>query len=265
MTRTSTDDAAQGGQITDRSRILQLVDTLDAPSVSQLLQIAGALGATIEGQVKEDAVLMEPAFRGEFEARLKVHHATHSKQLDRISFEDAFRAASRRAGRTVVGSAHATAPFIDEVVDGEGVALKTTAARDVRAGTAHISKLCEASWIQDVRGAQAREGKAKEQIRRFLAQADRIYQLRVLPDRVNWKYQLIEIPVELFHPILDLDRNFFAPDGPRIPISDAVGPCMTFVLDRSDAKITIAKIPVSRCIVHAEWTLPKKDGDLGSG
>jgi hypothetical protein len=254
---TSTD--SRPGDISDQ--LQEAIRGLNAASVRQLAQIAGALAAPIEGTVNEDAGLISPPFRQEFEARLKVHHATHSKQLDRISLEDAFRAASRAAGREVRGTSSATGPFIDEVVDGEGVALKSTAARDVRASKVHISKLGEASWIQDVRGAQAREAAAKDQIRRFLAQAKRIYQLRVLPDSTDWKYQFVEVPTGLFEPILDLERQLFAPDGPRIPVVDAVGQCLTLVLDRSDAKITITNIPITRCIVHATWSIPKKDGD----
>lgn len=249
---------------TDLIRLQLALGGLDSASVGQLVQIANALTSSIDGEINTDGGLITSEFREEFEARLKVHHATHSKQLDRISLEDAFRAASRAAGRTVRGDSGATAPFIDEVIDGEGVAIKSTAAKDVRATKAHISKLCEASWIQDVRGAQAREAAAKDQIRHFLEQAQRIYQLRVLPDRVNWQYQLIEVPVQLFLPILELDRSLFAPDGPRIPVVDDVGPCLTLVLDRSDAKITIANIPIGRCVVHARWTIPKKPGDAGT-
>lgn len=246
-----------------RQNLEDAVRSLDVASVAQLVQIATALAVPIEGSVDPSAGLLVTEFQQEFEARLKVHHATHSKQLDRISFEDAFSAASRAAGRTVRGGAAATAPFIDEVIDGEGVALKTTAARDVRASKAHISKLCEASWIQDVRGAQQRAAATKDQFQRFLSQAHRIYQLRVLPHPSLWKYQLIEVPTHLFHPILRLDRAAFAPDGPRIPVVDADGPCLTLVLDRSDAKITIANIPISRCVVHGAWNISKKDGDAG--
>lgn len=246
-----------------REQLTIATESLDEASVAQLVQIATALAVPIQGTVEAGAGLVVPEFRAEFEARLKVHHATHSKQLDRISFEDAFTSASRAAGRTVRGAAGATAPFIDEVVNDEGVALKTTAAKDVRATKAHISKLCEASWIQDVRGAQQREAATKDQIRRFLDQAHRIYQLRVLPNVSSWHYQFIEIPMALFAPIMRLDRALFAPDGPRLPVVDADGPCLTLVLDRSDAKITIANIPISRCIVHAVWVVPKKAGDAG--
>lgn len=255
----------EGNESRLEEELQRAIAGLGRAALGQLLQISTALAAPLEGTVNDAAGLIVPAFRDEFEARLKVHHATHSKQLDRISLEDAFRAASRAAGRAVRGSSSATAKFIDEVIDGEGVALKSTAAQDVRATKAHISKLCEASWIQDVRGAQARELAAKEQIQSFLGQVHRIYQLRVLPSKTHWHYQLIEIPVKLFHPILDLDRVLFAPDGPRIPVSDALGECLTLVLDRSDAKITIANIPITRCVIHAEWSIPKKQGDAGTG
>lgn len=250
------------GNISDR--LQKAIAGLDHASLWQLAQIAGALAAPLDGTVNEDAGLITPPFRQEFEARLKVHHATHSRQLDRISLEDAFRAASRAAGRAVRGTTYATEPFIDEVVDGEGIALKSTAAKDVRANKVHISKLSEASWIQDVRGAQAREQAAKEQISKFLAETQRIYQLRVLPDIAAWRYQFVEVPTRLFEPILDLDRQLFAPDGPRIPVEDTVGPCLKLVLDRSDAKITITNIPITRCIIHASWNIPKKQGDAGT-
>jgi hypothetical protein len=265
MTPAEADESSDVETSSCRWKLLeQAVAGLDDASVDQMIQIAGALAAPIERKSNPDAGLVTPAFQAEFEARLKVHHATHSKPLDRTSLEDAFRAASRRAGRTVRGTSGATEPFIDEVIDGEGVALKSTAAKDVRATRAHISKLCEAAWIQDVRGSGPRAAATKTQIANFLAEAKRIYQLRVLPDTTNWLYQLIEIPTHLFEPILSLDKSLFAPDGPRIPVTDQTGHCLTLVLDRSDAKITIANIPISRCIIHAEWTIPKKDGDLGA-
>jgi hypothetical protein len=94
-----------------------------------------------------------------------------------------------------------------------------------------------------------------------MSEVDRLIQMRILPDSTMWRYQLLEMPLSLLAPVADLDRNLFAPDGPSIPIVDAVGPCFTLKLDRSDSKITFAKIPVARCIEHARWSLPKKDGD----
>lgn len=121
----------------------------------------------------------------------------------------------------------ATNRFIDEIIDGEGVALKGSAAKDIakdiKEDRVHISKLCEAAWIQDVRGSIQRAEAAKNQIRMYLDVVDRIYQLRVIPNAQQWIYQLVEIPVSLFEPILHLDRNLFASDGPRIESRTLMG------------------------------------------
>ncbi len=139
------------------------------------------------------------------------------------------------------------------------MALKGSAAKDIKEDRVHISKLCEAAWIQDVRGSIQRAEAAKNQIRMYINVVDRIYQLRVIPNAQQWIYQLVEIPVSLFEPILHLDRNLFAPDGPRIEVTDSHGLCMVFILDRSDSKITIGRIPIGRCITHGRWSLAKRE------
>jgi len=155
----------------------------------------------------------------------------------------------------------ATRRFIDEIIDGQRVAIKSTAAQNVHEQFLHISKVSEAAWIQDVRGAQAREEKTKTQIAEYVSEVDRLWQMRILPDRLTWRYQFVEIPMALLNPVATLDRALFAPDGPTIVVRDARGPCLTLKLDRSDAKITFSRIPISRCIIHATWTLDKKEGD----
>ncbi|WP_446218650.1 hypothetical protein [Micromonospora sp. IBHARD004] len=244
-----------------RVRLVEIVSRLNDIQAHKLLKFAEAFLLPIDAWMNPQSNLVTEAFAKEFEARLQLHHATHSKQLDRVGLEDAVRAASIAAGRSVHGPMGATRRFIDEIIDGERFAIKSTAALNVSEQFLHISKVSEAAWIQDVRGAQARAEKAKQQILSYMTEVDRLIQLRILPDREKWRYQLVEIPMSLLRPILDLDRNLFAPDGPTIPIVDGRGPCLTLKLDRSDAKITFTRIPISRCIIHARWTLDKKPGD----
>jgi hypothetical protein len=239
--------------------LVNLIQTLSPAKQRQLMGITQALAEPIEADINWSAALVTTEFADEFASRLQLHHATHSKELQRTAIEDAFRAASLAAGRSVSPPMSATERFIDEIIDGEGVALKGSAARDIREDRVHISKLCEAAWIQDVRGSAQRAEAAKKQIGMYLEIVDRIYQLRVIPNTRQWIYQLVEIPVSLFEPILHLDKNLFAPDGPRIEVTDSHGPCMAFILDRSDSKITIGKIPIERCITHGRWTLAKRE------
>lgn len=244
-----------------RERIVEMLSRMNSAEVGQVLQICAALSTEIQASVNDDSNLATGPFVHEFEARLKVHHATHSKPLDRVSLEDAFKSAAIAAGSTVRSNQGATEPYIDVVINGEGVAIKSTAARDVRDEWAHVSKLCEAAWLQDVRGAKDRETHLKELMTRFLAKCARIYQLRVIPDRTRWIYQLLEIPVDLFQPVFSLDRSEFAPDGPTLRLTDRRGPTLNIKLDRSDSKITVTRIPVTRCVEHARWVLTKSPSD----
>jgi hypothetical protein len=244
-----------------RERLIELVSQLNDADTAKLLQFAEALAVPIIKWINPESDIVTEPFAEEFEARLKLHHATHSKQLDRVGLEDAIRASSIAAGRTVHGPMAATRRFIDEIIDGQRVAIKSTAEKGVRDQFLHISKLSEAAWIQDVRGAQAREQRTKAQIAQYIGEVDRLWQMRILPDRLMWRYQFVEIPMTLFSPIANLDRALFAPDGPTIVVQDALGPCLTLKLDRSDSKITLTRIPIGRCVVHATWTLNKKEGD----
>lgn len=48
--------------------------------------------------------------------------------------------------------------FWDVEMDGKRLSLKSTAAENLRVGSLHISKLCEAAWIQDARSIKQYSG-----------------------------------------------------------------------------------------------------------
>jgi hypothetical protein len=69
-------------------------------------------------------------------------------------------------------------------------------------------------------------------------------------------YELVEIPVSLFSQVLKVGRTHFSADGPTINIPIGKDPPdFTLKLDRSDAKITIANINKTLCLVHGTWQL----------
>lgn len=236
---------------------MAILTPMSSAQLSRILKYAQGQTSPLSSWINPVSDLVNDGFVDEFESRLRAHHALQSKPLGRLPFEDAFRAACTAAGYSVGPSLGATASYIDLTVDGKNLALKTTSARDVKRDFAHISKLCEAAWIQDVRSAIERERHTKQLFRDYLGITDRLFQLRVLPDEEEWIYQLLEVPMELFSPILMLSRDSFQADGPTVRVLDNVGYCLTLKLDRSDAKITIARIPLERCEVHGEWRLPK--------
>lgn len=192
-------------------------------------------------------------FESEFRSRLLAHHTFIGSPLFQESFDSAFIGACQAAGHEVELAPEGQR-FWDVRVDGRKISLKSTKQKVLRAEKLHISKLCEAAWIQDCRRAADRRAHTVELFDDYCGTVDAIVQLRYFA-RAR-KYELVEIPVGLFRQVADVGRSQFVADGPTIGIP--VGrdpPDFTLKLDRSDAKITIANINKQLCTVHGTWTL----------
>ena len=183
-----------------------------------------------------------------------------------VSFEVAFRNSCEAVGWKVDEPGSATQRFVDATVQAgdetvRKLSLKSTAAQRLSATTAHISKLTEAAWIQDVRSARARQLKTVELFRHYRDAVDSIVMLRAFRQSRNAhpsRYQLLEIPTAIFASLEEAPLSAFAADGPTIDCAYRGEPAAARVsLDRSDAKITVKQIKLSACTVHAEWRLSK--------
>lgn len=193
------------------------------------------------------------AFAQEFRATLLIHHYFLKSPLATNSFEAAFIRAARAAGH-IVNQAPDGYRFWDVEIDGKKVSLKSTAAAGLKVNSLHISKLCEAAWIQDMRGAAQREEATKRLFLDYTSKVDSIIQFRFFKSRAH--YEMVEIPATLLKQVAHVPRIEFAPDGPSIGIP--VGkdpPDFTLKLDRSDAKITLANINKLVCSVLGTWQL----------
>lgn len=200
-----------------------------------------------------------------FGLAISVHHSNTTEPLGLVSFEVAFRNACEAVEWELDEPGSATQRFIDLTVQTESgserkLSLKSTAAQRLSATTAHISKLTEAAWIQDVRSARTRRLKTLELFRQYREAVDAIVMLRAFRsgrDTVPTKYQLLEIPTAIFASLEDAPLSDFAADGPTIDCAYGDEPVAARVsLDRSDAKITVKQIKLAACAVHAEWHLP---------
>lgn len=192
-------------------------------------------------------------FETEFRSKLLTHHCFMGSPLFQESFDSAFFSSCTQAGFDVVRAPDGQR-FWDVKVAGRRISLKSTKAKNLRDDTLHISKLTEAAWIQDCRTARARRERTFKLFKEYRAEADAIIQLRYFQDRR--RYELVEIPVNLFSQILEVRLTHFSAEGPTINIP--VGqdpPDFTLKLDRSDAKITIANIRKDLCVVHGTWQL----------
>lgn len=192
-------------------------------------------------------------FEKEFRTTLLIHHYFLKAPLATNSFEAAFvRAAD--AGGHEIRKAPEGQRFWDVELDGQRISLKSTAAKDLRVGSLHISKLCEAAWIQDARSASHREKNTKRLFAEYTATVVAIIQLRLFKKKAL--YEMVRIPTSVLAQVADVPRVKFAPEGPSIGIP--VGqdpPDFTLKLDRSDAKVTLTKIDKSVCAVDGIWRL----------
>ena len=180
-----------------------------------------------------------------FGLALSAHHGTTTEALGLKGFESVFRNACEAVGWGVKPRGSATQRFVDETItltDGttKRLSLKSTSAQKIKEETAHISKLTEAAWIQDVRGPKARRERTLELFREYRAAVDAIIMLRAFgkPNRTPQRYQLIEIPSEVFASLESAPDAAFAADGPVLPCAyGGVESAAQVAIDRSDAKI----------------------------
>lgn len=225
----------------------------DATEQRYLDELLGAMRGPCETDFPAASPIMSEDFVREFQATLLIHHYFLKAPLATNSFEAAFVRAARAAGHEVVPAPDGQR-FWDVEIDGRKISLKSTAAASLRVGTLHISKLCEAAWIQDMRSASLREEATKELFADYTSIVDSIIQLRLFKKKAL--YELVEIPTALLAQVADVPRAEFAPDGPTIGIPVGKNPPdFTLKLDRSDAKITLANINKEVCSVLGNWQL----------
>ena len=197
--------------------------------------------------------LVSDRFEKEFRTTLLIHHYFLRAPLAMNSFDAAFIRAARAADLDILEAPDGQR-FWDVEVAGRKISLKSTAAASLRARSLHISKLCEAAWIQDARTATQRERDTKRLFEKYIKTVDAIIQLRLFKKKAF--YEMVEIPTVLFTKVGDVPRTEFAPDGPSIGIPIGQDPPdFTLKLDRSDAKITLANISKSVCRVLGTWQL----------
>lgn len=219
----------------------------------RLQEFLTAIRTTCSASLNSASPWNSDSFESEFRSKLLTHHCFMGSPLFQESFESAFAAACVHAGHQVEPAPDGQR-FWDVTVDGRRISLKSSKAKSLRKDTLHISKLTEAAWIQDCRTAGKRCEQTHGLFREYCREVDAIVQLRYFA--ALQLYELVEIPVSIFSQVLDVGRSHFASDGPtiNIPIGKKP-PDFVLKLDRSDAKVTIAKINKKLCLVHGTWQL----------
>lgn len=221
-------------------------------------RLLSCLRAPIEESINPRSDIATPAFASEFRTRLLTQHLFVGTPLLDLTFERAFRESMAAAGSSLGEHQGNTARFWDCQIGEQRFSLKSTQAKSLSPLKATISKLTEAAWIQDCRTAAKRREMTLALFSDYISSVDRLIQIRYFA--ATQTYELLEIPMALFDAIQKVPQTYFRADGPTIGIPvGQTPPDFTLVLDRSDAKVTLRNILVSRCIVHARWVIGRSE------
>lgn len=216
-------------------------------------EFLGSLRTPCRAKMASDSLFADQRFESEFTTKLLTHHCFMGSPLFQESFDSAFLSACGQAG-FAVNTAPPGTRFWDAEVAGRKLSLKSSKARDLKAGKLHISKLTEAAWIQDCRTARSRRERTLELFQEYCDEVDAVVQLRYFSEKKL--YELVEVPASMFAQVNGIGLSSFDSEGPTINIPvGKVPPDFTLKLDRSDAKITLANINKSLCKVHGTWQL----------
>lgn len=228
-----------------------------------LARMAETIARPLVPWVNPDTWLLTPVWVETFTTLLQVHHGYSTDPMTGSAFENAFVAACRSTGWSVIHNESLTQRFIDATLTHPDrpdepalrLSLKTTAAKGMSRKTIHISKLTEAAWIQDLRLAKSRQPKIVGLFRAYREATDLIFILRGFRHEERIEYELTEIPTAMFAQLDDLPKKAFEPNTIAAPFG-VTPPDFKVRVDKSDAKITLTGVNIQRCLVHATWTVP---------
>ena len=239
------------------------LETFSPVQIEFVAQVVESLSDAPEAEIKAPGTWLteQPEWIEYFGLALSVHHSATTVPLGLKSFESVFQNACEHIGWRVETPESATHRFLDlAVYPGEEpvrrLSLKSTAARRLSPTFLHISKLTEAAWIQDVRSARDRRQRTQALFREYEEHVTQIVMLRAFreaADDVPHRYQLVEVPTSIFDSLQNASVEAFASDAPAVPCLVDGEEAAVVALDRSDAKITVRRVRLDACTVHAEW------------
>ena len=242
------------------------LDTLSPTGIRFAARMVESLSSPPQARVNKQKTWLPGDWIEYFGLALSVHHGTTTQPLEQKGFETVFRNACESVGWEVEKPGSETRRFLDLRVKRGGfselkLSLKSTAAQRLSRTSAHISKLTEAAWIQDMRTARERRERTLALFREYMDAVDSIIMLRAFRTEqgIPSEYQLVEIPSGMFHSLQKASLASFKTDGPIIDCSYGGHDVAARVsLDRSDAKITVKQIKLAACIVHVDWEIVQR-------
>ena len=249
--------------VVTRDELKAMLDSFSPVKIEFVARVAESLANFPGADIRSTGTWLtsEPDWIEYFGLALSVHHGATTEPLGLSAFEAVFRNACEHLRWSIDPPGSGTRRFVDMVVrpksgDHRRLSLKSTAAKNLARTTLHISKLTEAAWIQDARTARDRRDRTLELFRQYRSTVTQIVMLRAFREDAGTsphKYQLVEIPVSIFDAVQEAPLEVFERDAPVIECSVGGRAAAVVAIDRSDAKITVRRVRLAACTVHAKW------------
>ena len=239
------------------------LDTFSPVKIEFVVRVMESLANPPNSTIKQRGTWLtgSPEWIEYFGLALSVHHSATAEPLGLTAFEAVFRNACDHLGWPTDPPGSRTRRFVDLTVrparePERRLSLKSTAAKRLSNTSLHISKLTEAAWVQDARTARVRRSRTQALFRQYQSAVTHIVMLRAFresQDEVPSRYQLVEIPAGIFDSVQSAPLSVFERDAPLIECESGGNKVAVVAIDRSDAKITVRRVQLSACTVHAEW------------
>ncbi|HWJ60604.1 MAG TPA: hypothetical protein VNS19_01445 [Acidimicrobiales bacterium] len=250
-----------------RKALHKKIDQLGAAEAAVVEQVVDSELIEIESSTLTESWLTSSIWAEAFSARLRAHHALNPEPLMTTAFEAAFNGACTVAGWKVDPTPSAVNRFYDTNVRTSddvtrSISLKSSAAKDLKQNTVHISKLCEAAWIQDARTQKDRQRRLIKLFADLQKATDAILQLRCFRLTNAYRYELVEVPVSVFDHVAALTVAQAQPGTIWLPpkAKKAQDADARLRIDKSDGKLTVTGIRSDICTIHGEWKVRNMSG-----
>lgn len=245
----------------DLEYLLRTIPELVASQVGLLKGIAEALCTPIEVSISQTSDLVTGMFSSDFSNRLLLHHATTFGLFSKKAFEYAFCASCQADSLNAVLGENPVFPGADITVDGTGYSLKTEASANLNPNYITISKLMEARWIRDCETSSEFLSAVQNHVIGHLGKYERILMLRARNEQeTSTIYELVEIPMSILMLVGTLTSDDFSPrtrnGGTSVKIIHEGDVAFTLRLDGSVEKVTVARLAMEKCTLHATWKIP---------
>lgn len=189
---------------------------------------------------------------------MRVHHSFSVEAFSKDKFEYVLESVLNMSGRTAELAAKGNRGH-DITIDGERFSLKTQADRNINNNLLWISKFMElggGNWGEDPNDLVGLRGQFFSHLNNY----ERILSLRCLCKHPNWKYELVEIPIDLLRmaengelEMKNNSRQFPKPGYCYVKNGKGETLFELYFDGGGERKLQIKKLSKNDCVLHATW------------